>query len=115
GARVGQPRVLEIRARRLQLRLRGGERRLRLRDLVRRLPLLEAQRRLRLTDLRREARRVLRVIVDVGLQLVGRDDGGQLARLDLIPFFDVQVADLPRDLRADDDVVGRDDAGQSQR
>ena len=58
---------------------------------------------------------VLRVVGGVGLQLVGRDHRDQLILLDGVAFLDQQLRDLPGDLRADDDVVGGDDAGEGQR
>ena len=37
------------------------------------------------------------------------------SRFTVSPSVDQQLADLAADLRADDDVVGRDDAGEDER
>jgi hypothetical protein len=114
GALEHEPRVLEIGDSRGLLRLGGGERRLGLADLVDRLPLLVAQRGLAFLDLRAEALGAVLVIGDVGSKLVGRDHGHELALADDVSLVDEELPDLARDLRADDHVVGRDDAGEGQ-
>ena len=110
-----QARVLEIGGRRGLLRFRRSERRLGLANLALRLLLLEAQRRLALLDLRRRALGRVRVVRAVGPQLVGHDEGQDLILRDDVAFLHAQLADLAADLRADDDVVGRDEAGEGQR
>ena len=109
-----EPRVLAVGLGRLLLRDGRRERRLGLADLVAGLLLLEAQRRLALLHLRAEPLGGVRVVGDVGAQLVRRDDGEQLVALHRVAFVDQQLADLAGDLRADDDVVGGDDAGQHE-
>jgi hypothetical protein len=78
------------------------------------LHLLEAQRRLAFLDLRAQRVGALRGIRALRPQLVRRDDRDQLIRLDRIALGDHQLADLPADLRADHDIVGRHDAGEHQ-
>ena len=56
-----------------------------------------------------------RVVRDVGRELVWRDHPEHLVALDRVPFHDPQLANLSGDLRADDDVVGRDDPGEHER
>src|SRR5205085_267007 len=59
--------------------------------------------------------RVLSVVRGVRPQLIGSRDGDELAFLDVVTLVDQETAELPGYLRADNHVVGRDDAGQHQR
>ena len=58
---------------------------------------------------------VLRVVGGVGPELVRRNHGNPLILLDQVAFVHQQLRDLAADLRADDHVVGRDDAGEHER
>ena len=115
GARRGEPRILEIGGRGRDLGFGRGEHGFRLSDLIGGLPLLQTERGLRLAHLGGHPGRCLRVIRVVSLQLVGRDHREPLILRDPIAFLHHQLGDLPGDLRADDHVVGGDQAGQDQR
>ena len=76
---------------------------------------LEPQSGFGLAHLRREPLRVLSVVGLVGLKLAGVNHRQALVLLDLVAFLDQELRNQPGDLRADDDVVGRDDTGQHER
>ena len=48
-------------------------------------------------------------------ELVERQHRDELVLVDGLALVDEQLLDPPADLRADDDFVGRDDAGEDQR
>ena len=108
-------RVLELRFRGHLLRLGGGEIRFGLADLIVGLPLLEAQRRGAFRDLRAGARGAGAVERLLLLQLARVEHRDHLIGLDLIAFVHVELVDAAGNLRADDDVVGRDNAGEDER
>jgi hypothetical protein len=81
-------------------------------DLICSLPLLVAKRCFGLLHLRRQTGDVVGVVRRIGTQFVGRNHGDELIFLDDIALRDQELPDLPADLRADDDVIGRDDARQ---
>ena len=114
-ALVGHARVLEIGLRRRALRIGRGDCRFALADLLAELPLLKAQRRFALAHLRREAFGAVLVIRAVRLQLARRNHGEQLPVRDRVALSDLELGDLPGDLRAHHDIVGRDDAGEHER
>ena len=115
GSGVGGAGVLEIGRRSLDLRFSRGEHGFSLRDLISELALLKAKRSFRLAHLRRQAFDVLRVIRGVCLELVWLQNRDELVFLDIVALFDEELRNLPANLGADDDVVGRYDAGERQR
>ena len=112
---VSHAGVLEIRLGGRPLRIGRGDRRLALPDLLAQLPLLKTQRRLALTHLRGQAFGAVLVVGAIRLQLRGRDHREQLPARHRVALGDLQLGDLTGDLRADDDVVGGDDAGEDER
>src|SRR4029078_4627052 len=101
---------LDIASRRFLLRLRGRECGFGLTNLIGGLLLLEADGRLTFSDLRAYPLRAVVVVLHVGTQLVGVNDAEQLPALDEVAFFHEQLAELPADLRRDDDVISRDES-----
>ena len=95
--------------------IRCGQRGGRLRDRVGRLVFLVVQRGFRLAHLRAGASLARREILAVGRQLPRVDDGDHLIPRHPIAFDDRQLRQPSIDLRADDDVVGGDDAGEDER
>ena len=67
-----------------------------------------------LLDLRAHTLRARGVEGLVLLELIGFETADDLIRLHLVAFLDVEPPDAPGNLRADDDVVRRDDAGQHE-
>jgi hypothetical protein len=51
----------------------------------------------------------------IGAQLVGHDHRDHLSLRHGVALIDEQLSDLPADLRADDDVLSGDDAGEDER
>jgi hypothetical protein len=111
----GQARILEVGFRRSFLRFSGRQRCFSLSNLIGDLALLESQSRRAFLDLRGDAFGAVCVIRALLLQLVRLDHSHHLILLHDVAFVDEDLADLTGDLRADNDVVGRDDAGQDQR
>jgi hypothetical protein len=108
-------RVLEVRRRPLSLCLGDCETGRRLPNLLGRFLLLELERFLALLDLDGEAFCAVRVKRPICLELVRGDDGEQLVLRHTIALANEKLSHLSPDLRADDDVVRRHDAGQHER
>jgi hypothetical protein len=107
-------RVLERGAGFSALRFGRGQRGGRLRDRVGRLVFLVVQRGFRLAHLRAGAGLARREVLAVGRELARVDDGDHLIARHPIAFHHHQLRQPAIDLRADDDVVGGDDAGQDE-
>ena len=114
GAIEADLRVLELRLRGHLLRLRRGEVRFGLADLIRDLPLLEPERGGAFRDLRGRALGASRVERLLLFELAPVEHADHLTGLDLVAFLDGELLDAPGNLRADDHVVGGDDAGEDQ-
>ena len=96
------------------MRDRGSDVRLGLLDLVGGLLFLVAKRGFAHLHLVAEALFALRGEGAVGAQLIGREDGEQLVRVDLVALLHEQPDELRADLRTHDDVVGRHDPGEHE-
>jgi hypothetical protein len=113
-AREIQPGVFEIGVALGRLGDGGGQIGLGLFDLVLRLRLLKAQIGPGLVHLGRGLRGAVRIKRQVRPPLLGLDQSEEVARLDRIAFLDPQLLEPALDLRADDHVVGGDDAREQQ-
>ena len=107
--------VRELGVRRGPLRRNSLERRFGLGDLLVHLTPFEPERSFALLHLDAHALGRVRVELAFLPELVEREHRDELVLVDGIALVDQQLLEPPADLRADDDFVGGDDAGQDQR